>query len=297
MGTSEPTPPGSDDGEDERDAEEGDQSIAALREQVEQKYDFDDFGPEDMEQMTAEEWEAAFDPDSWVTGPELLDRVEADLKQRVIDRDVFARIERHEEYILAYSDAGFAVVYPDGSIAGEGTVLRDTKPTVALASMESYDVPDVPEGEVLPTPAEVPEGGSELGNQMLQVVAFAQALAGLALVGAFIFAGATVIALVAGLFFLAIAFVLFFTVANARLSDRFRAEEFRDRLRAMNVGEGERPDYLPVDENGNLTLDRSEASGGLPEDVATGADGPPAEDGAAASEAADSPPETDADSE
>jgi hypothetical protein len=158
-------------------------------------------------------------------------------------------------------------------------------------------VPDVPEGEVLPTPAEVPEGGSELGNQMLQVVAFAQALAGLALVGAFIFAGATVIALVAGLFFLAIAFVLFFTVANARLSDRFRAEEFRDRLRAMNVGEGERPDYLPVDENGNLTLDRSEASGGLPEDVATGADGPPAEDGAAASEAADSPPETDADSE
>jgi len=164
--------------------------------------------------------------------------------------------------------------------------------------MESYDVPEVPDGEVLPTPAEVPEGGSELGNQMLQVVAFAQAIAGLALIGAFILAGATVIALVAGLFFLAIAFVLFFTVANARLSDRFRAEEFRDRLRAMNVGDGERPDYLPVDEDGTLTLDRSAASGGLPEDVAAEADGPPAEDeGSTATEAPDNPPETDADSE
>ena len=234
----------------------GDLSTEQLREQVEQKYDFENFGPRDMDEMSAEEWEAAFDPDSWITGPELLDRVEADLKQRVLDRDVFARIERHEDYLLAYSDTGFAVVYPDGSVQGEGTVLRDVKPTIALCSMDDYDVPDVPEGEILPKPQEIPEGGTELGNWMLQIVAFAQVAAGLGLLGAGIFFNRGIIAIVAGVFFLVIAVGLFFTVANARLSDRFRAEEFRERLRAMNVESGERPDFLPVDEDGQIVDDQ-----------------------------------------
>jgi hypothetical protein len=239
---------------------EDDLSTEELRRQVEEKYDFENFGPEDMAKMSGEEWDAAFDADSWITGEELLDRVEADLKQRVIDRDVFARIERHDDYLLAYSDTGFAVVYPDGSVQGEGTVLRDVKPTIALASMESYDVPDVPDGEVLPQPAEVPEGSGELGNTMLQIVGFIQIIAGLALVGAGLLFGFDPIPLVVGLIFLAVAFVLFFTVANARLSDRFRSEQFRDRLRAMNVG-GERPDFLPVDEDGELVFDREEREG------------------------------------
>ena len=233
-------------------SEQEDLSTEELREQVEQKYDFENFGPREMDEMSAEEWEAAFDPDTWVTGPELLDRVEADLKQRVLDRDVFARIERHEKYLLAYSDTGFAVVYPDGSVQGEGTVLRDVKPTIALCSMDDYDVPDVPEGEILPDPQDIPDGGSELGNWMLQIVAFAQVLAGIGLLGAGIFFNRGIIAIVAGLFFLVIAIGLFFTVANARLSDRFRAEEFRERLRAMNVDSGERPDFLPVDEDGRI---------------------------------------------
>lgn len=235
--------------------EQADLSTDELREQVEQKYDFENFGPRDMDEMSAEEWEAAFDPETWITGPELLDRVEADLKQRVLDRDVFARIERHEDYLLAYSDTGFAVVYPDGSVQGEGTVLRDVKPTIALCSMDDYDVPDVPEGEILPDPQDIPEGGSELGNWMLQIVAFAQVFAGLGLLGAGIFFNRGIIAIVAGLFFLVIAVGLFFTVANARLSDRFRAEEFRERLRAMNVDSGERPDFLPVDEDGQIVDD------------------------------------------
>ncbi|QSG08486.1 DUF7319 domain-containing protein [Halapricum desulfuricans] len=235
--------------------EDDDRSTEQLRERVEQKYDFEDFGPRDMAEMTAEEWEAAFDADSWITGDELLNRVEADLKQRVLDRDVFARIERGDEYLLAYSEAGFALVYPDGSVEGEGTVLRDVKPVIALCSMDDYEVPDVPDGEVLPEPQDVPEGGSELGNMMVQVIAVVQLLAGVILFGAGIVLGLEPIPLVAGLGFFVVGVGLLFVVANARLSDRFRSEEFRDRLRAVNVG-GERPDFLPVDEDGNLTTDR-----------------------------------------
>jgi hypothetical protein len=246
-----------------------DEDVQTLRRQVEEKYDFDDFGPEDMAEMTHEEWEVAFDLDSWITGAELLERVEADLKQRVIERDVFARIEREDDYLLAYSDSGFAVVYPDGSVQGEGTVLRDVKPTVALASMESYDVPDVPDGEVLPAPSEVPDSGSELGNNMLQLVAFVQLLAGVVLFGGWVLTDASIIALVAALGFIFIAIFLLFTVANARLSERFRSEQFKDRLRAMNVDSGERPEFLPVDADGNLTLDPEDATqeAGLPDGV------------------------------
>ncbi|MBX0293713.1 MFS transporter [Haloarcula nitratireducens] len=228
----------------------------ALRRQVEEKYDFDDFGPEDMAEMTAEEWDVAFDDESWITGDELLDRVARDLRNRVANRDVFARIERHREppRVLAYSDEGYAVVYPDGSVEGEGTVLRDVKPTIALASMDSYEVPETVPENPLPDPEAVAEGGGELGNLMLQVIAGAQLLAGVALLIGGVLAvagvlggpGTNVVALfVAGLAFIGIALVLFFTVANARLSDKFRAEEYRDRLRAVGLEDGERPDFVP----------------------------------------------------
>lgn len=238
---------------------ETDLSTEQLRERVEQKYDFDDFGPRDMAEMTAEEWEAAFDADSWITGQELLDRVEADLKQRVLDRDVFARIEREQEYLLAYSDGGFAVVYPDGSVKGEGTVLRDVKPVIALCSMDSYDPPEMPDGEILPEPQAVPEGGGELGNLMVQAIAVVQLLAGVVLVGAGMAFGMEPISIVAGLGFLVIGIGLLFVVANARLSDRFRSEAFRDRLRAVNVG-GKRPDFLPIDEDGRVETGELEGS-------------------------------------
>jgi len=242
------------------DTEETGEDLAALREEVEAKYDFDDFGPADMAKMTGEEWEAAFDPETWITGEELLDRVEADLRQRVADRDVFARLERREDRLLAYSDTGYATVYADGSVEGQGTVLRDVKPSVALCSMESYDPPENPPAGELPEPAEVPEGSGQLGNWMLQAVAGAQVLAGVVLMGAWLLvtvgvvsppAGATVRSinvvgmLVAGILFVAIGVFLFTVVANARLSDRFRAEEYRNRLRAVDLEPGERPDVLP----------------------------------------------------
>ncbi len=93
-----------------------------------------------------EEWDDAFDEDSWIIGDELLDRVAQELRYRVANRDVFARLERHQDppRMLAYSDEGYAVVYPDGSVEGEGTVLRDVKPTVALCSMEDFEVNDAP---------------------------------------------------------------------------------------------------------------------------------------------------------
>ena len=225
-----------------------------LRRRVEEKYDFEDFTPADMAEMTVEEWEVAFDPDTWITGVELLDRVEADLKARVRNREVFAVVERlDEEGVLAYSDEGYAVVYPDGSVDGEGSVLRDVEPTVALCSMEEYDPPAMPDAEdsLLPEPEEVPEGSGELGNLLMQTIAGVQVLAGLfLLVSPLLFdlggRGSALLTTVVGLGFIGIGVFLLLLVANARLSDRFRAEEYRQRLRAVNAGSEERPDFVPV---------------------------------------------------
>jgi hypothetical protein len=231
----------------------------ALRRQVEEEYDFEDFGPSDMAEMSPEEWEAAFDPETWITGEELLDRVEADLRRQVANREVFARVERFGDLLVAYSDSGYAAVYPDGSVEGRGTVLRDAKPTVALCSMDSYDVPEAPEGDLLPDPHEVPDdSSSSLGNTVLQIVAGVHVLAGLVLLGAWVLYLAGVLSqpgtstqglnlaliVVAALGFLTVGIFLFTVVANARLSDKFRAEEFRDRLRAVGLEDGERPEFL-----------------------------------------------------
>jgi hypothetical protein len=151
-----------------------------------------------------------------------------------------------EPRLVAYSDEGYAIVYPDGSVEGEGTVLRDVTPTVALCSMDDYDVQEPPADVGLPSPDEVPEGSGEFGNLMLQVVAFVQMVGGLALLGAWLATDLnTIVAPVAALFFLLIGFFLLFVVANARLSDRFRSEEYRTRLRAVGLEDGERPAFLP----------------------------------------------------
>jgi hypothetical protein len=224
------------------------EDIDALRERVEAEYDFDDFGPDQMAEMSAEEWDAAFDADTWIVGEQLLDRVERDLLNRVARRDVFAVVERYDgskARIVAYSDEGYAVVYPDGSIEGRGTVLRDVKPSVALCSMDKYDVPEAPADGTLPTPEEVPEGSGEFGNLMLQIIAATQLIAGLGLGVAWLVAERSIIAAAFAIIFFLFGLFLFFVVANARLSDRFRAEQFRDRLRATGVEEGARPEFLP----------------------------------------------------
>jgi hypothetical protein len=254
------------DGADGDDAE----STEQLRRQVEETYDFDDFGPQDMARMSPEEWEAAFDADSWITGEDLIERVSADLRNRIADRDVFARLERVEDGLLAYSDEGYAVVHPDGSVEGRGTVLRDVKPTVALCSMDEYEVEEPPEGDLLPEPEAVPEGGGELGNQMLQVLAIAQLVAGLGLFAAWLFRFVeTIFAPVLGLGFVLFSVLLFLLVANARLSDRFRAEEYRDRLRAVGIGSDERPEFLPEryreEERPSSSLTPDERDGGSSE--------------------------------
>ena len=249
------------------------------RKSVEEKYDFEDFGPRDMAEMSYDEWEAAFDPETWITGETLLDRVEADLTNRIANRDVFAVVERIEQEgeprLVAYSDEGYAVVYPDGTVEGRGTVLRDVKPTVALASMESYDVPEMPDDDALPDPAEVPEGSGQLGNQLMQVVAAVHLLAGIALVLSGPLFGLNgqsyVIAAVAGLLFFVFGVFVFLLVANARLSDRFRAEEYRNRLRAVGLEEGERPAFLAEEGVGEPTEaergERRVADGAEPSDA------------------------------
>ncbi|RRJ32012.1 DUF7319 domain-containing protein [Halocatena pleomorpha] len=255
----------SDDGEPAgSDTEEP--SVEALRRQVEEKYDFDDFGPRDMERMTPEEWDAAFDPETWITGTELLDRVEADMKQRIADRDVFARIERlsDPDRLVAYSDEGYAVVFGDGSVKGEGIVLRDIKPSVALCSMDEYEAPELQQGEVLPHPSEVPEGSGSLGHRMMLFVGVAMAVMGVLLIGSTVVSGSerAVIGTAFGLGFIVVGVVLFVIVANARLSDRFRSEEYRDRLRAVGRGSDEQPtvlDELETDDD-----DATDESGDTP---------------------------------
>jgi len=252
--------------DDPERTEDDDLSLEELRAQVEEKYDFENFGPNDMAKMTAEEWDAVFDLDTWITGTELLDRLEADLKQRVIDRDVFARIERFEdpERLVAYSDEGYAVVHGDGTVEGTGTVLRDVKPSVALASMEEYDPPAMPEGEALPRPADVPDGGGDLGHQVLQVVAAVQLLMGLGLILSPVVADlgqSWLVAVAAGIGFAIIGVLLFVVVANARLSDKFRSEEYRNRLRAVGLDSDERPAFLDeLEADGRLASGEDESS-------------------------------------
>ncbi|ESP88400.1 DUF7319 domain-containing protein [Candidatus Halobonum tyrrellensis] len=236
-----------------------DDEVAALRERVEAEYDFENFGPADMAEMSGEEWEAAFDPDSWITGRDLLDRVEADLRTRIASRDVFAVLDRLDdpEAVVAYSDEGWAAVYADGSVEGEGTVLRDVKPSVALCSMESYEVPDPPAEYELPAPEEVEEGTGEFGNRMLQAVGGSLLVVGLGTVGLWLFTDLfptppgnetnIIIPIVSALFVLAGVF-LFALVANARLSDRFRAEEYRDRLRAAGIADDGSRQFAPFEE-------------------------------------------------
>jgi hypothetical protein len=231
--------------------EGGSDDLDELRRRVEEEYDFEDFGPADMARMSAEEWDAAFDPESWITGDRLLERAEAELKSRIARREVFGVLERvradGEERILVYSDEGYAIVRPTGEVAGQGTVLRDIEPIVALAAMEAYDVPEPPDDWSLPHPDTVPQGSGEFGNLMVQVIAVVQVLAGAALLAATLLTDLdTIVAPAMGIVFLLVGLFLFVMVANARLSDRFRSEEYRERLRALREAK-ERPDFVPVE--------------------------------------------------
>jgi hypothetical protein len=244
-------PPGGGDATVGDGAADADDELEELRRRIEEEYDFEDFGPSDMARMSAEEWDAAFDPDTWITGDRLLERAEAELKSRIARREVFGVLERvradGEERILVYSDEGYAIVRPSGEVAGQGTVLRDIEPIVALAAMEAYDVPEPPEDWSLPHPDTVPEGSGEFGNLMVQVIAIVQVLAGTALLAAtFLTDLDTIVAPAMGIVFLLIGLFLFVMVANARLSDRFRSEEYRGRLRALREAK-ERPDFVPVE--------------------------------------------------
>jgi len=246
-GAGPPDPPS---GAEPEAGDEADRDLEALREQVEETYDFENFGPADMAEMSLEEWEAAFDPETWIVGEELLDRVEQELNARVAIREIFAIVERvsdGEDRVIAYSDEGYAVIYADGSVEGEGTVLRDVKPTVALCSMDSYELMDPPADGSLPEPRDVVEGSGEFGNLMLQIVAGVQVAVGIALLVAWLALPSlsTVVAPIASIGFLVIGFFLFLVVANARLSDRFRVEEFRNRLRALENADEEWADVLP----------------------------------------------------
>ncbi|WP_198667935.1 hypothetical protein [Saliphagus sp. LR7] len=231
------------------------ESVEALRERVEEKYDFEAFGPREMAEITPEEWDVAFDDESWITGTELLARVERELKSRIASREVFASLEYAEvegdRALVAYSDTDYAIVFPDGSVEGRGTIVRDVKPTVALCSMDDYEVDDPPEDWRLPDPDSIPDSGSEVGNWMLQLLAATQLLVGLGTLVAWPILGArdNMVLLVVGLGFTAVGLVLFLMVANARLSEKFRLREYKGRLRSTGAASADRPDFLPIEDD------------------------------------------------
>lgn len=261
--------------------DEDEQAIAELRAEVEETYDFGDFGPEDMAEMTLEEWEAAFDPDTWIVGEELLDRVETELKARVAIREVFGIVERTEEggqdRVVAYSDNGYATVFADGSVEGEGTIRRDVEPTVALCSMDSYETMNPPADASLPEPRDVVKGSGEFGNLMLQIVAAAQMIVGVGLLGAWLFISTleTIAAPVTAVIFVLIGFFLFIVVANARLSDRFRVEEYRNRLQALEttpepeVTSNERTALNTEEAKSNIDTNNDDTNTSMSSDTAT----------------------------
>jgi len=157
------------------DSDNGDDELAELREAVEEKYDFDNFGPAEMAKMSGEEWEAAFDAETWITGARLLDRVEADLKSKIAAREIFAVVEREPDQLVVYSDTGYAVVSADGTVEGEGGVRRDVEPVVAMCSMDDYEVGEPPADYELPSADSVPEQTGEFGNLMIQLIAWGSA--------------------------------------------------------------------------------------------------------------------------
>ena len=228
--------------------------LETLRERVEAAYDFDNFRPADMAAMTLEEWEAAFDPETWITGEALLDRVEAELGGRVADGQLFAVVERGrqagEPRVLAYSDIEYVLVHPDGTVEGEGSLLEAVEPVVALCSMESFEVADPPADAGLPDPQTVEPGSGDLGHRLLLALAVVMLVAGLVLLvsplALRLGPGTGALTTVIGQGFLGIGLVLGVLVANARLADRFRSAEYRDRLRAAGVGTDERPGFLPA---------------------------------------------------
>jgi len=239
----------------------------SLRETVEAKYDFDDFGPADMAEMSVEEWEAAFDPDTWISGLPLIDRIEDELRNRIVRGDLFAVVERHsvggDSRLLIYTDAEYTIVFPDGRVEGDGAISREVEPVVALCSMDSYEVSSPPPDAGLPEPASIEPGSGGLGHRLLLTVAAIHALAGVALVVSPLFLrlgpGTGALTTVLGALFIGIGIVLGVLVANARLSDRFRATAFRDRLEAAGVGSDERPDFLPPMEAGERPSELSES--------------------------------------
>lgn len=238
------------------DTDEDESPKALTREEVEARYDFNSFTPAQLDRMTVEEWEAAFDPESWVTGPELLDRVQAELADRVVRRVMFAVVERiergGEEHVLAYSDTEYAFVGPGGGVEGKGALRSEVEAVVVLCAMDEYEPPELPEGPLLPHPDEVAQGSGQLGNRLLMLLAGALLIAGSALLVSPLLVdlggrGSALLTTVSGIGFAVVGLLLFLLVANARLSDRFRAEEYRRRLQAAGVGTDERPEFVPVE--------------------------------------------------
>ncbi|PYZ02687.1 hypothetical protein C8039_03785 [Halogeometricum sp. wsp3] len=118
----------------------------ALRKQVETD-DFDNFGPSDMVELAAEEWDVAFDenPGSPPTNSSTELRGTCETAWRTVMCSLASSRRQDQPRVLVYSDEGYALVTPDGDLQGEGTVYRDVRPTLVLCSMDDFEVAEPPE--------------------------------------------------------------------------------------------------------------------------------------------------------
>jgi hypothetical protein len=123
-------------------------------------------------------------------------------------------------------------------------------PVVAVCTKEKFKVTEPPANADLPSPKTVKPGSGGLSRRLLLVVGVIRVIAGVVLLVSPVIVrlgpGAGAFTAVIGLIFVGVGVLLGVLVANARLADRFRAAEYRERLEAAGVGSDQRPAFLPA---------------------------------------------------
>ncbi len=189
-----------------------------------------------------------------IVGTDLLDRIEADTKDRIRRRNILAMIERISiegtGHILIYDDLGYALVEPDGSVSGIGSIRTEIENVVVLCSMSSYDVPELLNGNFLPKISSTYKPANQIGNKLLQTLSFSFFIIGFILLISPIFinfyaSSATILTTISGLGFILTSLFIITLVIHSRLSDRFRSSEYQNRLKNIGIGSNSRPSFIP----------------------------------------------------
>lgn len=189
-----------------------------------------------------------------IVGLDLIDRIEADTKDRIRRRNILAMIERISiegiDHILIYDDLGYAIVEPDGSVSGIGSIRAEMENVVVLCSMSNYDVPELIKDNFLPNISSTYKPPNQIGNKLLQILSLSFFIIGCTLLVSPIFlnfyaSSATILTTISGFGFILISLFITTMVVHSRLSDRFRSSEYQNRLKNIGIGSNSRPSFIP----------------------------------------------------